>query len=308
MTSTWTIKLKVREFPKPISTKEVKKRIRVKVIFIVSSLEVDIKIYKIIITSISIIFLNGVDSFGIFKFEINKIIKLSKKIVILSGAGISAESGISTFRDAGGLWEGHDINEVATPQGFAKNPKLVLDFYNQRRRQLKDVKPNLAHTLCAKLENKYQVVVITQNVDNLHERAGSNRIIHLHGELNKVRSTKYPELIYDWEKDLNMGDNCEKGSQLRPHIVWFGEAVPMIENAIDEIYNAHIVIVIGTSMQVYPAAGLVGYASHDADIYYIDPAPSMSYDLNLRQNLTVIKEKASIGMQKLYDQLMASEI
>lgn len=229
---------------------------------------------------------------------------MRKKIVILSGAGISAESGISTFRDAGGLWEGHDINDVATPEGFRKNPTLVLEFYNQRRRQLKEVEPNLAHTLIAALEKEYHVVVITQNVDNLHERAGSNNIIHLHGELNKVRSTKYPELVYEWENDLNIGDNCEKGFQLRPHIVWFTEEVPMIEKAVEEIYDAHIVIVVGTSMQVYPAAGLVGYAAKDAEIYYVDPKPTISHELNLRKNLKTIKEKASIGMEIIYKELV----
>lgn len=227
-----------------------------------------------------------------------------KKIVVLSGAGISAESGISTFRDAGGLWEGHDINDVATPEGFIRNPDLVLEFYNQRRRQLKEVSPNLAHLLIADLEQTYDVHVVTQNVDNLHERAGSNNIIHLHGELNKVRSTKYPELIYEWTEDLKIGDLCERGCQLRPHIVWFGEAVPMIENAIETIYNADYVIVIGTSMQVYPAAGLVGYAAKDAVIYYIDPHPTLSYELQMRHNLKVIHSKATEGMEKLHGELV----
>lgn len=227
-----------------------------------------------------------------------------KKIVVLSGAGISAESGISTFRDAGGLWEGHDINDVVTPEGFKKNPELVLEFYNQRRRQLKEVSPNLAHLLIADLEKKYEVHVVTQNVDNLHERAGSNNIIHLHGELNKVRSTKYPDLIYEWTNDLKSGDLCEKGFQLRPHIVWFGEAVPMIEAAVETIYNADYVIVIGTSMQVYPAAGLVGYAAKDAIIHYIDPNPTLSYELRMRHNLNIIQAKATEGMEKLHAELV----
>lgn len=227
-----------------------------------------------------------------------------KKIVVLSGAGISAESGISTFRDAGGLWEGHNINDVATPEGFIRNPDLVLEFYNQRRKQLKEVSPNSAHLLIADLEKKYDIHVVTQNVDDLHERAGSKNIIHLHGELNKVRSTKYPELIYEWTNDLKTGDLCERGHQLRPHIVWFGEAVPMIEHAIETIYNADYVIVIGTSMQVYPAAGLVGYAAKDAAIHYIDPNPTLSYELQMRHNVNIIQAKATEGMEKLYSELV----
>ena len=169
-----------------------------------------------------------------------------KKIVVLTGAGISAESGISTFRDAGGLWEGHDVMSVASPQGWKADKELVLDFYNQRRKQLKEVEPNAAHEALVALEAQYQVVVITQNVDDLHERAGSSNIIHLHGELRKVRSTGDPSLIYDWEEDCSLEDRCEKGYQLRPHIVWFGEAVPAIEQAVEELFDADYVIIIGT--------------------------------------------------------------
>lgn len=183
-----------------------------------------------------------------------------KKIVVMTGAGISAESGIKTFRDAGGLWEGHDVMEVASPEGWHKNKALVLDFYNQRRKQLHEVKPNEGHHALVELEKQYDVSIITQNVDNLHEVAGSSNIIHLHGELMKVRSTVYDELVYEMAGDINLGDKCEKGAQLRPHIVWFGEMVPMLEIAAYATTEADIIIIIGTSMQVYPAAGLVGYA------------------------------------------------
>ncbi|MCL4157712.1 UNVERIFIED_CONTAM: hypothetical protein GTU68_029549, partial [Idotea baltica] len=179
------------------------------------------------------------------------------KICILTGAGISAESGIKTFRDADGLWEGHDVMQVASPQGWAADMELVLDFYNQRRAQLKDVKPNLGHFALKQLENHFETVVITQNVDNLHETAGSSKVIHLHGELTKVRSTHSQLLTYQWENDLNKGDLCDDGHQLRPHIVWFGEQVPMLGPAIQELENCDICLVIGTSMQVYPAASLV---------------------------------------------------
>ena len=228
-----------------------------------------------------------------------------KKIVILSGAGMSAESGIKTFRDADGLWEGHDVMEVATPEGWRKNRELVLDFYNQRRKQLKEVVPNSGHIALTRLETVFKVVVITQNVDDLHERAGSSNILHLHGELTKVRSTKNPSLIYDWDGDLNLGDNCEQGAQLRPHIVWFGEAVPALEDAVHEIHNAHYVIIIGTSMQVYPAASLVAYAPSDAEIFYVDPKPSINHELSLLNNLTVITEGAGTGVNKVVDDLLA---
>ncbi len=226
-----------------------------------------------------------------------------KKLTILTGAGMSAESGISTFRDAGGLWEGHDVMEVASPQGWKANPNLVLDFYNQRRRQLKEVQPNSAHMAIGELEAEFDISVVTQNVDDLHERGGSSHIVHLHGELIKARSTKDSSLIYEWREDLNLGDTCELGSQLRPHIVWFGEAVPMLEVAAMEVYDADIVVIIGTSMQVYPAAGLVGLAQPHAKVYYIDPNPHLNYELTLTKQLEVIAEKATLGMQILLDRI-----
>ena len=225
-----------------------------------------------------------------------------KKIVILTGAGISAESGIKTFRDADGLWEGHDILEVASPIGWNKNKKLVLGFYNKRRAQLLKVAPNLAHQSLVKLEKKYKVDVITQNVDDLHERAGSSNVLHLHGELLKVRSTKNSNLVYNWTKDLNIGDVCPENSQLRPHIVWFGENVPMLDNAIKITSEADILIIIGTSMQVYPAANLINYTKSAIPIFFIDPKPSIRE--NYYNNLTVISEKASIGVTNLVNQLI----
>lgn len=218
---------------------------------------------------------------------------MKKKLVVLTGAGMSAESGIATFRDANGLWEGHDIMEVASPQGFARNPKLVLDFYNKRRAQLKAVTPNIGHYNLKKLEDTFRVSIITQNVDDLHERAGSTNITHLHGELRKVRSTRNENLIYTWEKDLNIGDFCELQSQLRPHIVWFGEDVPKIEKAIEEVEKADVLVIIGTSMQVYPAAGLVHYVPVNTPIYFIDPNPAVhKNDFN---NLTIIQAGGSKG-------------
>ncbi len=227
------------------------------------------------------------------------------KVVVLTGAGISAESGISTFRDAGGLWEGHDVMEVASPEGWAKNPALVLDFYNQRRRQLREVEPNAAHRALVRLEPHYETVIITQNVDDLHERAGSSRIIHLHGELKKVRSTADPSLVYHWEDDLHLGDTCEKGSQLRPHIVWFGEDVPEMYRAAEEMARADYVLIIGTSMQVYPAAGLVAYAPRHARIWYIDPKPRINYELQMMPHVTVVEAKATEGVPQVVDELIA---
>lgn len=220
-----------------------------------------------------------------------------KKIVVLTGAGISAESGIKTFRDADGLWEGHDIMEVASPEGWFQNNELVLDFYNQRRKQLLLVQPNKAHHLLAKLESDFDVNIITQNVDDLHERAGSTKIIHLHGELLKVRSITEENLVYRWEKDLHLGDTCERGNQLRPHIVWFGEEVPMLDKAIEIVQKSDILVIIGTSMQVYPAAGLINYIKPNNPIYFIDPKPNISK--NYYNNLSIISEKASTGMEKL---------
>lgn len=231
---------------------------------------------------------------------------MKQKIIILTGAGMSAESGIKTFRDADGLWEGHDVMQVASPGGWRADRELVLDFYNQRRRQLKEVEPNAGHLALTELEAKYEVCIVTQNVDNLHERAGSSTILHLHGELDKVRSTQYPELVYQWDKDCNIGDTCEKGAQLRPHIVWFGEDVPMIMKAVEEVKSADIIIIIGTSMQVYPAAGLVGYSRIGIPIYYIDPKPSINHELTHMENLTVVEATATEGVRKIVNQLISS--
>ena len=220
-----------------------------------------------------------------------------KKISILTGAGISVESGIQIFRGSNGLWEGYNITDVASPEGFIKNPELVLDFYNQRRRQLLKVKPNRAHKELAKLEKQFQVQIITQNLDDLHERAGSKNILHLHGELLKVRSTLDKNLIYPWHKDLKIGNLCEKKTQLRPHIVWFGEQVPMINKAIDLVANSDIFIIIGTSLQVYPASGLIEYLQPKTPIFLIDQKPSITE--KQFTNLTVIKENASKGVQIL---------
>jgi len=217
-----------------------------------------------------------------------------QKLVVLTGAGISAESGISTFRDSGGLWEGYDVNEVATPEGFAANPTLVLDFYNGLRRQLRQAVPNEAHRLLAQLEKRYHVVIITQNVDDLHERAGSHNIIHLHGELLKSRGVDDPNTTFPCPGDIHLGDKSPSGAQLRPHIVWFGEEVPMLEKAIAEVYTADILMIIGTSLQVYPAAGLMDYVKEGTPIFYIDPHPS----LHSKGDLTVIAQKASTGVAK----------
>lgn len=228
-----------------------------------------------------------------------------KKVVILTGAGISAESGINTFRDADGLWEGHDVMEVASPQGWRNNKSLVLDFYNQRRRQLHEVEPNDGHKALVQLEDHFDTHIITQNVDNLHECAGSTQIVHLHGELFKVRSEYDDNYILDWEDDLTEEDKDPQGHGLRPHIVWFGEAVPMLEKAIASIHDADIVIIIGTSMVVYPAAGLVGYAPQDAEIYYIDPKPNISLELSTRKGLKIIAELASTGVPKVVSELIS---
>lgn len=217
------------------------------------------------------------------------------KVVILSGAGMSAESGLKTFRDSNGLWEGHDVMEVASPQGFRNNPQIVLDFYNQRRRQLKQVQPNQAHIDIADLEKDHEVIVITQNVDDLHERAGSSHVVHLHGELLKVRSSYDENSILDWRTDLNIGDTCERGYQLRPHIVWFGEPVPMMNVAINWVSKADAIIIVGTSMQVYPAAGLMHYAKNNITIYFVDPNPS----IRSSDNIIVFSEKATTGIPKV---------
>jgi NAD-dependent deacetylase len=225
-----------------------------------------------------------------------------KKIVVLTGAGISAESGIKTFRDSNGLWEEHRVEDVATYAAWLRNPDMVLEFYNQRRKQLASVEPNAAHYALVRLEQKYDVHIITQNVDNLHERAGSSRILHLHGELLKARSTADENLVYEIEGwELKKGMVCEKGSQLRPHIVWFGEAVPNIVPAASIVRNADIAIVIGTSMQVYPAARLIEYVHHNNPKYYVDPKATQ---LNYIRNLEIIRENAGIGVPFLVDRLL----
>jgi NAD-dependent deacetylase len=223
-------------------------------------------------------------------------------IVILTGAGISAESGLKTFRESDGLWEGHDIMEVASPQGWKRNMGKVLDFYNQRRRQLLQVSPNEAHKALVKLEDKYKVSIVTQNIDDLHERAGSTRVIHLHGELLKVRSTFDEDLILDWKNDLQIGDFCEHNHQLRPHVVWFGEAVPMFPKAVELVENADILIIVGTSMQVYPAAALLDYLNNETPVYFIDPRPNISS----AKNLTIIAEKATKGVVQLVESIISS--
>ncbi len=225
-----------------------------------------------------------------------------KKIVVFTGSGISAESGIRTFRDAGGLWEEYPVSEVATPMAWAKNPVLVQRFYNERRKQVLAAEPNAAHLALAELEKNYRVTIITQNIDDLHERAGSTDIIHLHGEIRKARSTRYPELIYQidgWE--LTMDAVCEKGSPLRPHIVWFGEAVPAIEDAVREVLQADIFLIIGTSLEVYPAAGLVDYAAPDIPKYFIDPAAK---DITMISNLSILKDTAGNAVPILVKKLL----
>ncbi len=226
---------------------------------------------------------------------------MKKKLVVLSGAGISAESGIATFRDANGLWEGHDVMEVASPEGWRKNKELVLDFYNQRRKNAHQAKPNRGHEILAELEKDFDVTVITQNVDELHEQAGSTNVIHLHGKLFESRSTLDENLVYkmnSWE--LKLGDKCEKGSQLRPNIVWFGEPVPMIEKAMEEAMRADYFVVVGTSLLVYPAAGLVHYVADNVPIYIVDVKIP---DLPKRKNLHLIEERSSTGLAKVAEAL-----
>jgi len=224
-----------------------------------------------------------------------------KKLVVLTGAGISAESGIRTFREMGGLWEEYDIMEVASYEGWEKNPELILNFYNERRKQLKDVVPNPGHTSLAEAEKDFDVHIITQNVDNLHERAGSTKIVHLHGELTKVESTIDSSLVHDiGYTDLNLGDKCKKGSQLRPHIVWFGEGVPKMEEAIRITRRAEIFAVVGTSLNVYPAAGLLSYAPPSALVYLIDPN---EVTVQSRHKVRFIQEKASVGVARMLGEI-----
>jgi len=232
--------------------------------------------------------------------------RMKKTIVILSGAGISAESGIRTFRDADGLWENHRIEEVATPEAFERNPELVLEFYNLRRKQLMEVEPNPAHLAITQLQEAFEVQVITQNVDDLHERAGNTNVLHLHGQLKQVRSTEYPHTVYDLEGlELLLGDVCENGHQLRPHIVWFGEEVPNLPIAAQMVSEADAVIIVGTSLNVYPAAGLYQYARPNAPIWIIDPKAN---ELNYPNHITPINEKAGAALPRLVNSLLQGEI
>lgn len=233
-----------------------------------------------------------------------------KKLVVLTGAGMSAESGISTFRDSGGLWEQYSVEEVATPEGYAANPKLVIDFYNARRKQLLEVVPNWGHELLAGLERDFKVTVVTQNVDNLHERAGSTNVIHLHGELTKVTSSRNPndprcikELTPE-QYEVKMGDLAADGTQLRPFIVWFGEAVPLIEKAVDEVMEADVFVIIGTSLNVYPAAGLLHYVRPGVPVYLIDPK---EVAVPANRKVHVIRKGASEGMEELKKMLLKEE-
>lgn len=227
---------------------------------------------------------------------------MKQKLVVLSGAGMSADSGLRTFRDTNGLWEGHDVTEVASPDGFFRNPDMVYDFYNQRRKQLQEVGPNAGHFALAELEKHYEVQIITQNVDDLHERAGSTRVLHLHGELLKARSTGPRETVMEWYSDLFAHHKCQDGYPLRPHIVWFGEAVPLIEHAVEIVGMAEIIIIIGTSMQVYPAAGLLDYAPRKTQLYLVDPNPQVSNCSY--KNLKIIAKRAALGVPTLVDHLV----
>lgn len=225
-----------------------------------------------------------------------------KRIVVLTGAGISAESGIKTFRDSDGLWEEYRIEDVATYDAWLRNKNLVLEFYNQRRRQLAAVVPNAAHLALVKLEEGYHVNIITQNVDNLHEKAGSSNVLHLHGELTRARSTLDEHLVVDiGYNDISLGDKCPKGSQLRPHIVWFGEAVPEIEHAATICGKADILLVVGTSLKVYPAAGLLNYAPAGIPKYYIDPSAATATN---RKDIVLIPDKAGNALPKLVEELL----
>ncbi len=225
-----------------------------------------------------------------------------QKVVVFTGAGISAESGLKTFRDSDGLWEEYKIEDVATPAAWANDSELVLEFYNKRRKQAMEAKPNAAHKALKELEKKYDVYIITQNIDDLHERAGSKKVLHLHGEINKSRSTVDETLVYAIKGEgIRLGDKCTRGSQLRPHIVWFGEQVPMMDTAYEIAAMADIFIVVGTSMVVYPAAGIIDYVSNTITKYLVDPN-----DIKVTgvRNLTFIKEKASIGLPKLVKELL----
>ena len=228
---------------------------------------------------------------------------MKQKLVVLTGAGISAESGLQTFRDSDGLWEGYDINDVATPEAWNRNPVLVQEFYNIRRKSVLEAQPNIAHFALVELEKKFDVTIVTQNIDDLHERAGSTKVIHLHGIITKSQSYINPNLTYDiagWE--LKMGELCELGSQLRPHVVWFGESVPMIEVAAEESSRADVFIIVGTSLAVYPAAGLIDFVPYDAEKILIDPKVPTLYSVN---NLKAVPEKASKGVPLIVEELLS---
>ncbi len=225
-------------------------------------------------------------------------------LVVLSGAGISAESGISTFRDSDGLWENHDVMSVASIDGWRKDPALVLNFYNERREKVRDALPNEAHLLCANLQEYYNVHIVTQNVDDLHERAGSTSVIHLHGSLLYTRSERNAAIQYPWTENIKIGDLGEDGAQLRPDIVWFGEEVPMLGKAMDLVKKCDILLVIGTSLQVYPAASLVGYAVRANKIYLIDPLPVSSYETSfLGDKLEILQMRATEGMRSVFNSI-----
>ena len=226
-----------------------------------------------------------------------------QKIVVLTGAGISADSGLRTFRDTDGLWEGYKVEEVCTPEAFARNPQLVIDFYNERRRQAQAAEPNAAHRALAELEKYYQVQIVTQNVDDLHERAGSSTVLHLHGELNKARSSADENYVVEWTGDQSVNDTDPQGYPMRPHIVWFGEAVPLIETAARWVSQADKVLVVGTSMQVYPAAGLLEYAPYEAERYLVDPRPPKGL-----ANISIIEAKAKDGVPQLVEKLIAEAV
>ena len=225
---------------------------------------------------------------------------MKKKLVVLTGAGISAESGLATFRGSDGLWEGHRVEDVASPEGWARNPELVLEFYNQRRAAARAAQPNAGHRALVALEQNFEVVIITQNVDDLHERAGSGRVLHLHGKLFEARSTRYENLVYPMTQDrIELGQQCEKGFQLRPNIVWFGEAVPLMERAMEETATADVFLVVGTSLQVYPAAGLLHYAPATCPVFVIDPHQPESG----RRGVRYVAEPASTGVPKVLREL-----
>lgn len=230
---------------------------------------------------------------------------MRKKIVFLTGAGISAESGIKTFRDSDGLWEGHKVEDVATVAGWRKDRQKVLDFYNERRKQMSSVEPNEAHILIAQLEREFDVVVITQNVDDLHERGGSSDVMHLHGELAKMCSSMDKTKTLPYIDDIKLGDKHEDGSQIRPFIVWFGEDVTMIDDAIRQVKTADFLVIVGTSLEVYPAAGLMGYAKSSCELFYIDPKPKMN--TGVAQYFTIIKKSATTGVKEFVDNLLTNE-